>query len=701
MVATMKPSSWLRNARVTLLVSLAVVGCLSLTLLASYTLFHTLAEIFFVIVAAAVFLMSWMLREFLDDDLPVFIGVSLLAAAILHVVHTVDFPGVGIISNSLDPPTQLWVALVLLEGVSFVIAPFTIGHRIRLAPTLAIYLLLDGIILAAIYWWRVFPSAFNGHGLTPFKVDGEYAAMALFAVAALLFWWRRSALYRAAIGYLIPALGCLVVAEFTFTLYHSSHTAPNAVGHVFMVLAGLLIYRGVIEESLARPHALAVANLKSSEEEARAGQREEEAARKALDKLLAMTPLFYGEQDYADAAAAVCRAAREMFDCQAVTLHQVEGDMLVVQAIEPPVASIPPGSRFPVADDPDLAALLTRRIPSFRAEVSGGALGPGLARLSAAVGVQSVLRSPIGIHGVAERLLVLGWAGEPRPPDAFTLALVQRFADQADVALTQAGRREAQAEAERLHRRFERGLLPTVPVEHSQLSVRMHYRPREAHLELGGDFIDVLDRGDAGVAVIVGDVSGHGPDAAALGAMLRTGWHALMAGGADARTIVDSLRAVLLRERPKPETFATFCLAWIDPRVDEVALLNVAHPPPLLLDGDVQPLAVDPLPPLGTFDRPVSDPVRIPLPPDWRLFFYTDGLIEARAAPGSAERYGEARLIEALRRVGGGGLTDECLGELLEDIERAAGEPFADDVAVLVVSQSPVPSVSGVGQRRG
>ena len=54
------------------------------------------------------------------------------------------------------------------------------------------------------------------------------------------------------------------------------------------------------------------------------------------------------------------------------------------------------------------------------------------------------------------------------------------------------------------------------------------YRPGERHLELGGDFLDVVDLGDHGLAVICGDVSGHGPDAAALGAMLRVSWEALV-----------------------------------------------------------------------------------------------------------------------------------------------------------------------------
>ena len=73
-----------------------------------------------------------------------------------------------------------------------------------------------------------------------------------------------------------------------------------------------------------------------------------------------------------------------------------------------------------------------------------------------------------------------------------------------------------------------------------------------------------------------------------------------------------------------------------------MTLLNMGHPVPfLIIDGEVAPLPVPPIPPLGTLDWPVDEPESIDLPEGWQLFFYTDGLIETRLAPGSSERYGE------------------------------------------------------------
>ena len=78
----------------------------------------------------------------------------------------------------------------------------------------------------------------------------------------------------------------------------------------------------------------------------------------------------------------------------------------------------------------------------------------------------------------------------------------------------------------------------------------------------------------------------------------------------------------------------------------------------------------------------------MPLPEDWKIFFYTDGLIEGRLDPGSAERFGEARLVESVERLCSDPVDDRCLDELLEQVEAAGCEPFGDDVSVILISRT-------------
>ena len=497
---------WSLDDRTTALVAGVLLVLLYVSSLLSYLLFHTLAEIVFIVVCLSVVVLAWSLRPFLDDDFAIVLGVGLAFVAGLHILHIMDYPGLGLISGSADPPTQLWLGARLLLVAALITSAFVIGRRVKLWIVGACCAAYTAVLVASIYWWRVFPVTLTeATGLTPFKKGAEYVICALFLVAIVLLWRRRDRMPGQTWRLLRAALVVTIAAELWFTLYQSAHMWPNLVGHFLLVLSALLIFRAVVDDGLARPHALAVSNLR---------------------------------------------------------------------------------------------------------------------------------------------------------------------------------------EAEQMHRRLEQALVPSVPVRREGLDILTLYRPSEHHLALSGDFIDVLDRGQGGVAIICGDVSGHGPNAAAMGAMLRASWQALTDSGADAETTVRSLRAVLERERKNPMTFATLCLAWIDSSMGAVTILNLGHPSPLLVraDGSVTPLSTLPMPPLGTVDWPVEQPLTAALPEAWRLLFYTDGLIEGRASPGSPERFGEQRLIDAVRRHVTGPVGEDDVDRLIREVEAAGGVPFDDDVAVLLVS---------------
>ena len=89
-----------------------------------------------------------------------------------------------------------------------------------------------------------------------------------------------------------------------------------------------------------------------------------------------------------------------------------------------------------------------------------------------------------------------------------------------------AARRAAEDEAALLHARLESNLLPHLESQHGGLHLMWRYLPSEDRLGISGDFYDAATTPDGRLAVVIGDVVGHGPDAAALGATLRASWHA-------------------------------------------------------------------------------------------------------------------------------------------------------------------------------
>ena len=274
---------------------------------------------------------------------------------------------------------------------------------------------------------------------------------------------------------------------------------------------------------------------------------------------------------------------------------------------------------------------------------------------------------------------------------AFLSQALRRQAEhrrEAAVALARAETAQrAEDEVTRLHEALELQLVPPARIERSDLEVITRYLPSEGRLRLGGDFLDVMSLPRQGLALIIGDVSGHGPTAAALGATLRATWQGLVMSGADRATVRATLDATMVRERRDEDAFATACLAWID-RVggwDRLHVLNIAHPLPLLLTDAVQPLAASPSLPMGVGGEARWEPVIVTLTPPWTLVFYTDGLVEGRAAPGSSDRVGEEGLAALLSRHGP--MDETAVDELLAQVVSANDGPMSDDVALVVVSR--------------
>src|SRR5689334_5447991 len=145
-------------------------------------------------------------------------------------------------------------------------------------------------------------------------------------------------------------------------------------------------------------------------------------------------------------------------------------------------------------------------------------------------------------------------------------------------------REEQMAAAESV--RLERGLLPTPLLAGSPVRARSYYRAGRTRSLIGGDFFDAVLGANGTVHAIIGDVCGHGPDEAALGALLRVSWRALVLAGVEESQVLPKLQQVLVSERHDRSLFTTVCTVAITvgPTGDSEALVRLAgHPPPVSL----------------------------------------------------------------------------------------------------------------------
>ncbi|HET6449078.1 MAG TPA: PP2C family protein-serine/threonine phosphatase, partial [Conexibacter sp.] len=209
---------------------------------------------------------------------------------------------------------------------------------------------------------------------------------------------------------------------------------------------------------------------------------------------------------------------------------------------------------------------------------------------------------------------------------------------------------------------------------------------------LGGDFFDAVELDDGTLHVLIGDVSGHGPDEAALGVCLRVAWRTLVLADEPPDDALALLQEVLLHERHAPAIFATLCMLSVAPDRTAGELRLAGHPPPVLVDGDgLRALDVAHVtPPLGFVEPSAWRGNALRFAGEWAVLLYTDGLIDGRVGEGS-ERLGEHRLVELLeQRVDGevGRLADASplLDELVTEVERLNGGDLTDDVAMVVVA---------------
>ncbi len=293
-------------------------------------------------------------------------------------------------------------------------------------------------------------------------------------------------------------------------------------------------------------------------------------------------------------------------------------------------------------------------------------------------------------HLESSAFLVLGWeATRTRPDGSFDL-VARRFADQVAIALSQAEKREAQLEGARLHRLLEAGLLPHDPPAHPLADVVTTYLPGEKGMKLGADFLDVVDL-DGTLAIVVGDVTGHGPRSAALGATLRATWLSLTLEGVSGVDLMSPLERVLLRERPSTDTLATLCAAWLDPSQGSLTFVLAGHPPPLWSSDGATYVELRGRPglPLGTeLDDYPPAVVSLELVPPWQVLFYTDGLVEGRDSSAGG-RLGLAGLMSLLRRQAGTRPSAGVMEGLVAEVLKENGGPLRDDLAAVLVASRP------------
>ncbi|WP_066946552.1 SpoIIE family protein phosphatase [Streptomyces lushanensis] len=226
---------------------------------------------------------------------------------------------------------------------------------------------------------------------------------------------------------------------------------------------------------------------------------------------------------------------------------------------------------------------------------------------------------------------------------------------------------------------LQRTLLPQTLPELPAVTAAARYLPAGQSMDVGGDWYDVIPVSGCRVALVIGDVMGHGlPEAVTMG-RLRTAVRTLT----DLELPPDEILIHLndLISGLGDDSFATCLYAVYDPTSGVCTFARAGHPPPAVVrpDGTVSFPDSAPDPPLGAAEPPFET-VELTVPEDGLLVFYTDGLVESACRDIDA---GMGRLAELLGEHPDGDL-DELCDTLTADL-LPADQQNADDTALLVV----------------
>ena len=267
---------------------------------------------------------------------------------------------------------------------------------------------------------------------------------------------------------------------------------------------------------------------------------------------------------------------------------------------------------------------------------------------------------------------------------ALLYAIERKRAELTSVAL-QASQLTAQENA-----RLARGLLPTpLLLDDPGVDIVAQYRPSHQNAMLGGDFYDFVQTPDRTVHVMVGDVAGHGADAAALGVALRIGWRALTFAGLRGTERMRQLERILRAESPVSSgIFATVLSVALAPDNRSFTAVRAGHPG-MLMHGPntvdwVEPPAGPALGLSGT-EWPTNV---LELPQGCGLVLLTDGMFEGHSGQGN-ERLGEAGLLEMARSLANL-RGPEFVSALVDGAENRAHAHggLTDDIAVVRVERT-------------
>lgn len=647
-----------------------ILAGLYLASLYSYNLFHSIAELFSIVVAVGFFMIAWNSRSFFgNNNYLLFLGIAYLFVAGVDLVHTLAYKGMGVfLEHGANLPTQLWLIARYMESTALLIAPLFVARKLNSRFTFAIYAVVTAILLGSIFYWHIFPTAFvDGVGLTPFKKISEYAISAILLLAIIPLAQKRKFFDSGVLGLIVASIIVTVVSELSFTLYTDPYGLTNLIGHFLKIISFYLIYRAIIVTGLVEPYSLLFRELKQSAEEL-------QNAKTLSDALNNIGSLISSTLNVDNIMQQVVVESSKAIGVEAamITLH--EGDRWVVRyTYELPASLI--GTQFTDEELPHAA--LTAKTKKMVVVNNTDYDERVNEEKMKEYGIRSVMVVPLIVKDE-----VIGDLFFNHLSGAVIFTNIQiDFANKLALSISLALENARLYEAERNIADTLQTAILTVPDKIPGIDFKYLYRSATEVARIGGDFYDFFELDNNKIGFVIGDVSGKGIEAAAITSVVKSTVRAFAYRGNDPSHVLAEANNAISKQ-VDIGLFITMLYGVIDVKSGRLAMANAGHPDPFICrpDGCIQETAKRNLP-IGIFPDNEFGSFEAKLNPGDVIVLYTDGLIEARH---NGELFGDHRVYQILnqKRMAA---TTEIVDALLVSAEEFSHNQLSDDMAIVAI----------------
>lgn len=237
------------------LIPLALAALLVISSFSSFLLFHTLAEMFAIIIAVLMCVVAWQMYPFTKNNFLMYLGTGYFWIACLDLVHALSYKGINIIPNSdADTSIQFWIITRYFEALLLVSAPWFLNHNLQRKKFLTAFGIGAVTVIYIILFTDIFPQAYvEGKGLTPFKVISEYIIITILILAIVYLKKHEDLLEKNIVNIMVISITLTMFAELAFTFYVDVYGLSNLVGHLFKMFSFWLIFMAMVKTTLKEP----------------------------------------------------------------------------------------------------------------------------------------------------------------------------------------------------------------------------------------------------------------------------------------------------------------------------------------------------------------------------------------------------------------------------------------------------------------